>query len=645
MKHYSKYKIRQIGFNDIETHEVFLDKLAKAKEEEWGITEKKLEVPIKERTSYIIFAVFFILAIFLFSKTLFLQAIEGQKFYNISQNNKGRITLVSPERGIIYDRNLKKLVSNSAAYDLVCDKRRFFQSSPETTNEIKNIANVLGIDSQDIFNKIEQSLESDILISENISHEKLLVIEAKIDEFKGCKIDKNTVRDYLLGDAFSHLLGYTGRINKDELETAENYAVDAYIGKTGVEKSYEFYLRGIPGQTEAVKNASGIDRGDKIISEPEPGKNIILNIDSNLQQQLYNFLDKSIQNVKSKKGAAIAMDPNTGAVLALVSYPSYDDNLFSRGISMQDFNEIQNDPTQPLFNRAISAQYPAGSTIKPFLASAALQEKTISPTKQINDMGYIEIVNKYDPNIVYRFSGITPHGWVDMRKALAVSSNIYFYTVGGGYGDQQGLGPTKIKKYLSSFGWGQKTEIDLPGEAKGFIPDPEWKKKTKNEAWWDGDTYNLSIGQSDLQTTPLQLISAYCAIANGGTLYKPQIINRVINSLADSQQPVKSFTPEILNSNFIDFENLQIVREGMRDVVAQSYGTASSLNNLSVKVAAKTGTAQVSEDGHFTTWAVAFAPYDKPQIVIMAVIENVEGLKAPTTLVVRDALNWYFGKK
>lgn len=173
----------------------------------------------------------------------------------------------------------------------------------------------------------------------------------------------------------------------------------------------------------------------------------------------------------------MAMDPRTGAVLALVSYPSYDDNLFSKGISQADYDKILNDPSRPLFNRAIAAKYPTGSTIKPFEASAALQEKIISPDKQINDLGYILIHSQYDPSVVYRYGGVEPHGLVDMRKAIAVSSNIYFYTVGGGYGDQQGLGPQRIKKYLSFFGWDKKTGIDLPGEFSGFIPDPAWKNK------------------------------------------------------------------------------------------------------------------------------------------------------------------------
>ena len=639
-----RYKVKKF-YSDIEPHEVFLDELAKTREEEMGLSEKKFEVPIKERISYIILGIFLVVSLSFFSKTFYLQIIEGKSLHITSENNKGRISLIIPERGIIYDKNLKKLVSNSPAYDLLCDKRSFSESIQDTVKEMENIALVLGQDAQAVKGKFEKSDDPEVVVAENISHENLLVLETKISRLQGCRIEKNTVRDYVMGDEFSQVLGFTSRINRSELSASNNYTISDYIGKTGLEQYYEKDLRGTPGRLETQRTAIGVKKGDKIISEPEPGKNLILNIDAGLQKAVYDALDRSITNIGAKKGAAVAMNPNTGAVLALVSYPSYDNNLFSKGISQADFDAIQYDPNQPLFNRAISAHYPTGSTIKPFEASAALQEKIISPDKKINDIGYIIVRSKYDPNVTYKYAGVVPHGWVDMREAIAVSSNIYFYTVGGGYEGQQGLGPARIKKYLEFFGWGQKTGIDLPGEFSGFIPTPEWKQQNIKESWWDGDTYNLSIGQSYLKVTPLQVAVAYSAIANGGILYKPQIVNRVIDSLASSTQPAKSFAPEIILQNFIDQENLQIVREGMRDCVSKSYGSAISLNDLGVKIAAKTGTAETSRDGFFNTWASVFAPYDNPEIVFVATIEGVEGLRSATLPVARDVLQWYFSEK
>src|SRR3989344_3718303 len=643
MKSYKKYKISHSP-GSIETHEVFLDKLARTKEEDLGISEKKLEVPLKERISYVLLGIFLLLALSFFSRVFYFQIVEGKKLYTAAENNKGNITLIVPERGIIYDSNFEKLVSNSPAFDLVCDRRQFLVSSEEISNEIKKISVIMGRDENELKEKIISSSSPEILISENITHEDLLVLETKINDFSGCKIKQNTERNYLYGPIFSQILGYTGRINKDEYSSSAGYAINDYMGKSGLEKYYETYLRGKPGQTKEIKTATGIIEGNEIISEPQSGYNLVLNIDAGLQQRIYEALGKSLENVGAKKGAAVAMDPRTGAILALVSYPSYDNNLFSGGISREEYDILQNNPNQPFFNRATQAQYPTGSIIKPFEAAAALQEKIISPDKQINDPGYILVKNQYDPSIVYKYSGVAPHGWVDMKKALAVSSNIYFYTIGGGYEGQKGLGPTKIKENLSLFGWNEKTGVDLPGEFSGFIPDPEWKKKTKGEGWWDGDTYNLSIGQSDLQTTPLQEASAYCVIANGGTLYKPQIVNKIISGSQDSPQLVKQFSQEIIRSNFIDPKNLEIVRQGMRDGVTESYGLSTYLNDLPVSVAAKTGTAEIGYKDRFNAWSSVFAPFENPEIVLVVTVESVNGLGAVTLPVAHDVLNWYFTK-
>ena len=537
-----------------------------------------------------------------------------------------------------------KLVSNSPAFDLVCDRAHFSVSSDQISNEISDIASIVQESAADIENKIQAASSSQVLVSEDISHDNLLVLETKMANLEGCNIQQNTARAYLYGPVLSQVLGYTGRINEAEYSNSKGYAINDYIGKTGLEEYYETDLRGEPGQSKVVKSATGISKTNEILSQPAAGDNLILNIDAELQKQLYNALAANITKMGGTRGAAVAMDPRTGAVLALVSFPSYDDNAFSNGISQADYTKISDDPSKPLFDRAIAAKYPTGSTIKPFEASAALQEKIISPTKEINDPGYILVKSQYDPNVTYRYGGVEAHGLVDMRKALAVSSNIYFYTVGGGYGDQQGLGPARIKKYLSLFGWNNRTGVDLPGEFSGFIPDPAWKKATKGQSWFDGDTYNLAIGQSDLETTPLQVADAYCAIANGGTLYKPEIVNKIISGTGSDAKTVQQFQPQIIRSGFIDPANLEIVREGMRDGVTQSYGLSKSLNNLPVPVAAKTGTAEIGVNNYYNAWSSVIAPYDNPQIVLVVTAEDVQGLGAVTLPVAHDVLNWYFTK-
>ena len=629
------YKIKK-SLSDIEPHEVFLDKLAHSREDELGLSERRLEVPLKEKISYALLCGFFVLALILFSRVFYFQIIEGKKLFTEAENNKGSVNMIMPSRGIIYDKQMKKFVVNSPAYDLTCDRAHFSKSSEKISQEIKDISDSLSVSQQDVMSKIQSTDSSEVLLAENISQQGLLLLEAKINNITECKIQQNTARNYIYGSILSQVLGYTGRINRDEYSSSIGYLINDYIGKTGLEKYYETHLRGQPGQSKP-----GGDKNQPAVA-PKAGDNLVLNIDLGLQTQIYNSLQNSLKKIGAKKGAAVAMDPNTGAVLALVSYPSYDDNDFSGGISKAKYDEIIHDSSQPLFNRAIAAKYPTGSIIKPLESSAALQEKLISPEKLINDPGYILVPSRYDPNIVYRYGGVEAHVLVDMRKAIAVSSNIYFYTVGGGYGDQQGLGPARIKKYLSFFGWDQKTGIDLPGEFSGFVPDPAWKKATKGQGWYDGDTYNLSIGQSDLQTTPLQVATAYCAIANGGTLYRPQIVNKVMDS---SGNTIENFSPDIIRSGFIDLYNLKIIREGMRDGVSKPYGLSSMLNDLPVQVAAKTGTAEIGYKDKFNLWSSVFAPYDNPQIVLVVTAENVNGLGAVTLPVAHDVLDWYFSKK
>lgn len=642
---YGKYKVKKVQ-GDIETNEVFLDALAHQREEELGLSERKFEVAINAKILIAIFGVFVLAVGILGTKTFYLQIVKGAHFAQRAQNNKGKISLVLPRRGIIYDNTGKKLVQNSAAFDLLCDKRDYGSDNENYGKEISIIASTLSMDASALHQMMLENEDPQVLVADNLSQENLLVLETKMGDLPDCQIRQNTRRNYALGSVFSQVLGYTGRVSKKDLQNATSaYISNDIIGKTGLEQQYESMLRGIPGQNELVKTATGVQKLSNAIKEPVDGQNLVLNVDAGLQQTMYDALGQRLKDIGAQRGAAVAMDPRNGAVLAMVSYPSYDNNLFSGGISQQDYQNLINDKNQPLFNRVIAAHYPTGSIIKPLEASAALQENLISPTKQINDIGYILVPSQYDPSVTYRFGGVKPHGWVDMKKAIAVSSNIYFYTVGGGYGDQKGLGPGRIKQYLSSYGWDQKTGIDLPGEFNGFIPSPNWKLQTKKTPWFDGDTYNLSIGQSDLQTTPLQVASAYAAIANGGTLYKPQIVNKITQGTGENASIVQEFTPQVIRSNFIDPQNLEIVREGMRDAVNKPYGLSAILNNLPVEVAAKTGTAQIGYADKFNLWSAAFAPYNDPQIVIVVTAEEVRALGAVTLPVAHDALSYWFGKK
>jgi len=548
---------------------------------------------------------------------------------------------IKAERGVIYDRNSNQLVFNRPGFDLVADTRYLPESETDKTKVIKEVSQIVGVNFEELKKKIEESEEFLVPIFSNLSHQNLIILETKIGDLPGFKILNNTIREYKDGDDFSHLLGYTGKIRGEELRgDPEFYSISDYVGRDGLEKSYETVLRKNPGKLQVEKDALGNEVSSKVIQLPEPGKNLVLWLDSGLQKKIKEELERELENVGSKKGVAIALDPKTGGVLAMVSLPSFDNNLFQKSSDPQIIKDLLENPLSPLFNQVISGTFPTGSTIKPLIASAALEEKIISPEKKIYDPGFIEVPHRYNPEIVYRFLDWTVHGWVDLRKAIAESCNVYFYTVGGGYEDQKGLGPTRIKKYLELFGWGAKTGIDLPGESEGFVPDPSWKKEAKGENWWDGDTYHLSIGQGDLSITPLQVVTAFAAIANGGKLLKPQVVQKIVDS---NKNVIEEIKPEVIRENFIDPENLQIVREGMRGAVF--YGSSAILGDLAVKAAAKTGTAETSKEEIYHNWVTVFAPYEDPQIVLTVMIEDVKGMQPAAARVAKPVLEWYFGEQ
>ncbi|MCX6765209.1 MAG: penicillin-binding transpeptidase domain-containing protein, partial [Candidatus Nealsonbacteria bacterium] len=468
-------------------------------------------------------------------------------------------------------------------------------------------------------------------------------LQTKIFNWPGVEIEESTVREYKDGPLFSHVLGYTGMVTEEELnKNAEVYSNFDQVGRAGIEKTYEDILKRTAGKIRIERDASGNQIKKEVVSLPESGRSLKLWLDAGLQKKIEEELKKTMENVNAKNAVAVALNPKTGGVLAMVSLPGFDNNLFSQKTDPEALKALLVDKTQPLLNRVIAGKYVTGSTIKPFEASGALQEKLISPDKLIDDKGYILVKNRYDPSITYKYSGIVPHGLVDMRKALAVSSNIYFYTIGGGYEGQKGLGPTNIEKYLSLFGWSEKTGIDMPNEVKGFVPTIDWKKSVKNEGWWDGDTYNLAIGQGDLAVTPLEVANAYAAVANGGTLYRPKVVKEVIDY---DKNTVEKINPEVIRENFIDKENLQIVREGMRlavTAVDTPQASCKLLNSLPVPVGCKTGTAQTPYADHYHNWISIFAPYDDPQIEITLMVENVDHGMAIVIPTMNEILKWYF---
>ncbi len=425
-----------------------------------------------------------------------------------------------------------------------------------------------------------------------------------------------------------------------------------------MEKSYENILKERKGEIQIEKTVQGKEISRKIIKYPESGNSLVLNLDFSLQKKVDEELREAMEKVGSEKGAVVALDPRNGNILALISLPTFNNNLFAQGISQEEFDNLNQDKRNPQINRAISGLYPTGSAIKPLIASAALEEGIIKENTQLYCPLNLCLENIYSKEkecfVDWKF-----HGLSDIKRALAESINPFFYIIGGGYirpsfADLRlpkhfiGLGVDKIKEYLEKFGLGQKTGIDLPGEVQGRVPDAEWKEKyfanqaRAQQIWYLGDTYNLSIGQGYFLATPIQIASAFSAIANNGTLYKPKLVDRVINS---EKELVEEINPEIISNNFIKQENLDIVRQGMRQSVSLPSGSAFSLNSLPVEVATKTGTAQIGSKEIYEEWVGTFAPYQNPEIVLVVLIEEVPGMQRASLKASKEILNWYFDQE
>jgi penicillin-binding protein 2 len=624
----NKLKKRTVGLyrsEEIEPHETLLDKLAQKKETESGISEKKFEVPLLKKVLQLLLIFVFILNSIIFAKTFQLQIIEGKNLLALAEENKFIIQQIQAERGVIYDRSFNQLVFNQPSFDLVCRKIDLPQDETEREKVFKEISRIIQENFENLKKKIEESKESVVLVSENLNHQTLIILETKIGKLPGFQVKNNTVRDYLAGPSFSHLIGYKRKTGEE----------------TGLEKSYDETLREKPGEILTERDAQGDLLSQEIISLPESGKSLVLWLDFELQKKIEEELKKKLKETGAEIGAAVALDPKTGGVLALVSLPGFDNNLFSKGMSEEEWAKINQDPLKPLFNRVISGGFPTGSAIKPLIASAALEEEIISPQKKINCQGQIEIEHEYDPEIIYTYRDWKTHGWTDMRKAIAESCNVYFYHLGGGYGDQEGLGPTKIKEYLELFGWGSETGIDLPQEVEGFLPDPSWKKEELGEIWYDGDTYHLSIGQGYLRVTPLQMAASFLPIANGGKLFQPQVVKEIIDS---DKNLIKEIEPEIIREGFIKPEHLAVVRQGMRQAVTS--GTATGwLDLLKVPAAAKTGSAQTGEKGYLDNWITVFAPHEDPQIILTVMIKDVKEGPVVTPPVAKAILEWFFARE
>lgn len=455
----------------------------------------------------------------------------------------------------------------------------------------------------------------DIILKRDISREQAIAIKSL--NLKSLVVENDYERNYL-DPAFSHLVGYVGLVSSDDLNENEKLVLNDLIGRAGLEAYYDEILRGENGAIGIFRNAEGKIESVSRKKDESPGENLETTIDVELQKYFYSRTVEGLTSLGRTSGAGIAINPQNGEVLAIFSLPSFDGNNVSAALSS---------PHRPLFNRPVSGLYSPGSTIKPIHAVAALEEGVVNPETQIFSAGYIEIPNPYFPDQPSRFLDWKPHGWVNLYSALARSSNVYFYTVGGGFEGIRGVGIEKLRYYWQKFGLDKKTEIDLPGEATGFLPSPEEKESRTGSIWRVGDTYNVAIGQGDLVLTPLELLSATSAIATSGKAYVPHIN--------------KTKSPEILIDASEWESALSEVRKGMVDTVHESYGTAYTLHDIPMSIAAKTGSAQIAGNTKTNAIFVGYAPALNPQIAILVLIEDAREGSLNAVPIAHDVFQWY----
>jgi len=584
-----------------------------------------LELPLSRRVFLLLLVAGAVFSLAVGARISFLAFYKADFYQTRSAMNVAKPIAIPAIRGVIYDRFGNLLVENDSAYRLVLNPGQARRQNIDLAETIASVSEILGEDGSALLSVLQKTdLEKSSLVTliRNLYEWEVEEIE-KLGN-PALEIQDDYRRQYFRGSAFAHVLGYTGMGEYRDLR-----------GKTGLEGYYDNLLGGKDGLRLMYRDAQGNILEEKLLDAPKNGENLYTTIDAEFQEYFYNRLAGALRNLGRQIGVGIALNPQNGEILALVNLPSYNNNVFTLPAEKRARAQLLTSSLQPLFNRAVSGVYTPGSTVKPLVALAALNEGLIKPSDRVFSSGVLEIPNPYFPDQPSRFLDWKAHGWVDLRSALARSSNVYFYTVGGGIPAgaenpsdiKKGLGIEKLKEYWQKFGFGEKTGIDLDAENTGFLPDPAKKEARAKDIWRLGDTYNVTIGQGDLLVTPIQLISQIASIANGGKLYRPHL-------LTNDKQTAKDF------SDLAPY--IKEVQKGMEDAVSKWYGTAYLLADLPVSVAAKTGSAQVANNTRTNAFFVGYAPADNPQIAILVLIENAREGSLNAVPVAKDVLDWYY---
>lgn len=570
-----------------------------------------------------------------------IQVEQHQDYQTRSNDNRIKIVPVPPNRGLIYDRNGVILAENRPIYSLEIT----LEKVSELDQTFADLKQIMGITDEDITNFQKERRRTrrfkSVPILEHLNEKQVALFSVNQHRLPGVEVKAHLKRYYPYGDALTHVLGYVAKINDRDLKKLDkagkisNYKATRDMGKLGVERYYEELLHGTSGYQEVEVNSRGrVIRTLKYIP-PIPGKDIKINIDIHLQQYVRNLLiERSIdpetgkEIVKHKRGSIVVLDPKDNAILAMVSSPSYDANLFVRGISSKKYNALLNNPDHPLVNRVTLGIYPPASTVKPFIAVAALTEGVITPNTTRNDPGWWQIPNSTSRK--FRDWLRWGHGRVNIYKAIEESVDTYFYQVA------YDLGIDRLSTWMNKFGYGEYTGVDIHEESKANMPTREWKQTRHKRPWYQGDTIPVGIGQGYWTATPLQMAKATSVLVNSGVVHRPHLLKNIIDDNIEAPAEFKDF-PQITG---VDQKTWEIAREGMHRVLYGNRGTArKAFYNTPYQAGGKSGSAQVfglaenqkynadELEEHLRDHALftAFAPFDKPQVVVAMVLENAGG--------------------
>lgn len=603
----------------------------------------------------------------IFFRLWYVQILSGEEYRAQAENNRIREFTIQAPRGEILDKEGRVLVENRTALSLQVRPDQLPENTKRRNALLKDLAKIAPISYEKIKREIRrQSAElpaSPVTLARDVDQELVYHLRERQDQFPGITAEEVTVREYPKEALAAHLFGFVAEINEDQLDEPQYEGLNPgdQIGGSGVEKTYDNALRGRNGAIQVPVDASGNPRGRQVSEvTPERGNNLVLTIDAKVQaageQAIAGF---------GKPAAFVVMNVNDGAILGMGSYPNFDPSIYTPPVSFEKIEALDNAENDPLFNKAIASQYPTGSTFKAITGTATLEEGLATPETVIADTGTFEYGGREWTN-----AGGAAYGSVNMVDALRVSSDIYFYRMGQeaqqAYNDS---GKNVFQDWASKLGFGSPTGIDLPGEASGLVPTPEWRNKlyeqftkpdsecgkevvfdparecyeTVDRPWADGDNMNLAVGQGDLQATPLQLAVAYATIANGGSVVRPHVAQEVQNPLGQTEE---TFTPAARRELDISDETLATIREGLRQAAMEPGGTSAALfGNYPREIAGKTGTAERGIGRPDQSWYAAFAPFEAPEIVAVATIDGGGFGSDAAAPAVREILNQYFGLK